>query len=149
MAHGFSATTTVNRPIAEVFSFLANGENDTKFSPRVQEIKKTTDGPPGAGTVFQSTVKDAGMTSNREFELTEVLPPSKIRWTERSKNSVTVPTGGYDLEPAGDGATRVTIFNEFEGHGFGKLIVGLAARAARKDADAFAGRIKAAVEAGD
>jgi hypothetical protein len=132
-----------------VFSFLADGENDKKFSPRVQEIKKTTDGPPGVGTVFQSTVKDAGMTSKREFELTEFVAPSKIRWTERSKNSVTVPTGGYDLEPAGDAATRVTIFNDFEGHGFGKLIVGLAARAARKDADAFAGRIKAAVEAGE
>jgi carbon monoxide dehydrogenase subunit G len=147
MAHGFSGTTTINKPIAEVFAFLADGTNDTKFSPRVQEIKKTTDGPPGVGTVFQSTVKDAGMKSSREFELTEFEQPTKIRWTERSKNAITVPTGGYDLEPAGDGATKVTIHNEFEGHGFGKLILPLAARAARKDADNLAGRIKAAVEA--
>jgi uncharacterized protein YndB with AHSA1/START domain len=148
MAHGFSATTTINKPIEEVFAFLAAGTNDTKFSPRVQEIKKTTDGPPGVGTVFQSTVKDAGMKSSREFELTEFEQPTKIRWTERSKNAVTVPTGGYDLEPAGDGATNVTIHNEFEGHGFGKVILPLAARAARKDADNLAGRIKAAVESG-
>jgi uncharacterized protein YndB with AHSA1/START domain len=147
MAHGFSATTTINRPIDEVFAFLADGTNDTKFSPRVQEIQKTTDGPPGVGTVFKSTVKDAGMKSSREFELTEFEQPTKIRWTERSKNAITVPTGGYDLEPAGDGATKVTIFNEFEGHGFGKVILPLAARAARKDADPFVGRIKAAVEA--
>jgi hypothetical protein len=97
--------------------------------------------------VFKSTVKDAGMKSSREFELTEFEQPTKIRWTERSKNSITVPDGGYDLAPAGDGATQMTIFNNFEGHGFGKVIIGLAARAARKDADAFAGRIKAAVEA--
>ena len=147
MAHGFSATTTIERPIKQVFAFLADGENDKKFSPRVQEITKTTEGPPGVGTVFQSTVKDAGMTSKREFELTEFEQPRKIRWAERSKNSVTVPSGGYDLEPAGERAAKVTIHNEFEGHGLGKLIVGLAARAARKDADAFAGRIKAAVEA--
>ena len=147
MAHGFSATTTVNKPIDEVFAFLADGTNDKKFSPRVQEIEKTTDGPVGVGTVFKSTVKDAGMKSSREFELTEFEQPSKIRWTERSKNSITVPTGGYDLAPAGDGATQVTIFNEFEGHGFGKVILPLATRAAKKDADAFAGRIKAAVEA--
>ena len=147
MAQGFSATTTINRPIDQVFAFLADGTNDTKFSPRVQEIKKTTDGPVGVGTVFSSTVKDAGMKSSREFKLTEFDQPSKIRWTEFSKNAITVPNGGYDLAAEGDGASRVTIFNDFEGHGFGKVILPLAARAARKDADAFVGRIKAAVEA--
>jgi uncharacterized protein YndB with AHSA1/START domain len=146
MAHGFSATTTINRPIDQVFAFLSDGENDRKFSPRVQEIKKTTDGPIGVGTVYASTVKDAGMKSGREFRLTEFEQPTKIRWTEISKNAITVPDGGYDLEPAGDGATKMTIFNTFEGHGFGKVLLPLAARAARKDADAFAGRIKAAVE---
>jgi carbon monoxide dehydrogenase subunit G len=147
MAHGFSGTTTINRPIEEVFAFLSEGTNDPKFSPRVQEIRRTTDGPIAVGTVFVSTVKDAGMKSAREFELTEFEQPTKIRWRERSKNAITVPSGGYDLEAAGDGATRVTIFNDFEGHGFGKVILPLAARGARKDADAFAGRIKAAVEA--
>ena len=43
-------------------------------------------------------------------------------------------------------ATRVTIYNVLEGHGFGKLIVGFALRSARKGADDFAGAIKAAVE---
>ena len=147
MAHGFSATTTINKPADELFAYLAAGVNDKDFSPRVQQIEKVTDGPPGVGTIFKSTVKDAGMTSQREFEYTEFEAPSKIRWSERSKNSVTVPTGGYDLAPESEAATRLTIFNEFEGHGFGKLIVGLASRAAKKDADAFVGRIKAAAEA--
>jgi len=146
MAHGFSATTTINRPVEQVFAFLAAGTNDPKFSPRVQAIRKTTDGPVGVGTVFESVVKDAGMKSNRQFKLTEFEEPSKIRWTEVSKNAITVPNGGYDVEPAGVGATRITIFNDFEGHGFGKVILPLAARAARKDADNLAGRIKAAVE---
>jgi Polyketide cyclase / dehydrase and lipid transport len=147
MAHDWSATTTINRPIDQVFAFLADGTNDTKFSPRVQEIKKLTDGPPGAETVYSSTVKDAGMKTSREFKLTEFEQPTKIRWTELTKNMITVPDGGYDLEPAGDGATRVTILNTFEGHGFGKVILPLALRGAKKDADALAGRIKAAVEA--
>jgi hypothetical protein len=41
----------------------------------------------------------------------------------------------------------MTILNTFEGHGFGKVILPLALRGAKKDADAFAGRIKAAAEA--
>jgi uncharacterized protein YndB with AHSA1/START domain len=147
MAHEFSASTVIDRPIADVFAFLADGTNDPKFSPRVQEIRKTTDGPVGVGTVFESTVKDAGMTTSRKFELTDVQAPTKIRWTERSKNVVTVPDGGYDLESVSDTQTKVTIQNTFEGHGFGKLIVGFALRGAIKDAPAFAQRIKSAVEA--
>jgi carbon monoxide dehydrogenase subunit G len=146
MTGRFEGTTVVARPIEEVFAFLANGENDVKFSPRVQEIRKTTDGPIGVGTRFASTVKDAGMTTKREFELTEFVVPTRIRWAERSKNAVTATVGGYDLAPDGDG-TRVTIFNELEGHGFGKLVVGFALRSARKGADEFAASIKRAVEA--
>ena len=146
MAGRFEGSAVVDRPIAEVFAFLADGTNDPKFSPRVQKIEKSTDGPAGVGTVYESTVKDAGMTTKREFELTEFQPPSRIRWTERSKNMITVSVGGYDIAPA-EGGTRVTIFNELEGHGFGKLILPLALRGARKDADPFAQRIKQAVEA--
>ena len=141
-----SGTAVIDRPIQQVFDFLVAGTNDPTFSPRVLEISKETDGPPGVGTVFVSTVKDAGMTTKRRFELTDVAP-TRIRWSERSKNLVTVPDGGYDLEALGESQTRLTVFNAFAGHGFGKLIVGYAAKAAAKDGDAFAARIKAAVEA--
>jgi carbon monoxide dehydrogenase subunit G len=148
MANEFSGSAVIDRPIADVFAFLADGTNDPKFSPRVQSIRKATDGPIGVGTVFESSVKDAGMKTNRRFELTEFDAPTRIRWTERSKNMVTVPEGGYDLEPVGDSETKVTIHNRLEGHGFGKLIVGFAVKAAVKDAPDFAQRIKSAVEAG-
>ena len=144
---GFSGSAVINRPIDQVFAFLLDGTNDTKFSPRVQEIVKETVGPADVGTVFASTVKDAGMKSQRRFELTEVEAPTTIRWTERSKNMVTVPEGGYDLERVGDSQTKMTIHNTFAASGLGKLLVGFAAKAAQKDADAFAGRIKQAVEA--
>jgi uncharacterized protein YndB with AHSA1/START domain len=146
MADDFRATVVIDRPIEDVFAFLADGENDPKFSPRVLEIAKTTDGPPAAGTVYASTVKDAGIKTRREFRLTEFEPPTRIRWTEVSKNLVTAPEGGYDLAPEG-GGTRVTLYNVLEGHGVGKLIAPLALRSARKGADDFGAAIKAAVEA--
>jgi hypothetical protein len=147
MAHEFSGSAVIDRPIDEVFAFLADGTNDPKFSPRVQAIRNTTDGPIAVGTVFESKVKDAGMTTSRKFELTAFDAPTRIRWAERSKNIITVPDGGYDLEKLSDTQTKVAIRNTFEGHGFGKLIVGFATRAAVKDAPAFAERIKSAVEA--
>jgi uncharacterized protein YndB with AHSA1/START domain len=146
MSGRFEATTVVDRPIDEVFAYLADGTHDPEFSPRVKEIRRTTDGPPGVGTTFESTVKDGGVKTRRTFELTEVQAPTRIRWTERTKNVVTVSEGGYDLAPEGAG-TRVTIFNVLEGHGIGKVIVRFALREARKDANAFGARIKTAVEA--
>ncbi len=146
MAGRFGATVVINRPIEEVFAFLADGENDPKFSSRVIEIAKTTAGPPGVGTVYASTVKDAGVKTRREFKLTEFDPPTRIRWSELSKNLVTAPEGGYDLEATGAG-TQLTFFNVLEGHGLGVLIAGFALRSARSGADAFVQAIKAAIEA--
>ncbi|WP_405988571.1 SRPBCC family protein [Streptomyces sp. NBC_00986] len=147
MAGQFEATAEVNRPVEEVFAFLAEGTNDPKFSPRVQEITKTPEGPTAVGTVFTSTVKDAGMKTGRTFRITEFEAPRRIRWTETSKNTVTADEGGYDLEATGPGTTKVRIYNVLEGHGLGKLLVGFALGAARKDAPAFGQRIKTAVEA--
>jgi hypothetical protein len=146
MAGQFEGTAEIDRPIAEVFAYLAAGTNDPEFSPRVLQIEKSTDGPTAVGTKFTSTVKDAGLTTKREFEITGLVEPTTIRWAERSKNLVTAAEGGYDLESVGDTKTKLRIFNVLEGHGVGKVIAGVALKAARKDADAFAGRIKAAVE---
>jgi uncharacterized protein YndB with AHSA1/START domain len=144
----FGATVVIDRPIDEVFAFLADGENDKKFSTRIVEMEKTTDGPPGAGSVYASTAKDGPIKAKHEFELIAFEPPKRIRWKELTTNTpVVVPKGGYDLEPAGDG-TRLTFFNVLEGRGLlGKVIAPMALKSARKGADAFAASIKAAVEA--
>jgi len=146
MAGTWSGTTRIDRPVEEVFAFLADGENDRKFSPRVMEIAKASDGPAGVGTTYVSKVKDAGLKTDREFELTEFEPPNRIAWTELSKNLVTVPEGGYYLSRDGQG-TELKIHNALEGHGLGKLIAPLALRGARRGAGEFAQRIKHAIEA--
>lgn len=147
MSGQFEATVEINRPVEAVFDYLADGRNDPQFSPRVLKIERVPDGPTAVGTVFRSTVKDAGMKTGREFRITDLEAPVRIRWAEVSKNSVTASEGGYDLAPMSDGRSRVRIFNVLEGHGIGKLLVGLALIAARKDAPGFGARIKAAAEA--
>jgi uncharacterized protein YndB with AHSA1/START domain len=144
----FGATVVIDRPIEGVFGFLANGENDTKFSKRVLEIAQTTEGPPGVGTVYASTVKDGGVKFKRQFRLTEFDAPTKIRWSEISTGPVITPEGGYDLEATADGKTQLSFYNVLEPHTFfGKLIVGPALRSAQKGADDFAQSIKRTVEA--
>lgn len=147
MAGGrFDVTTVIDKPIEAVFAYLAAGTNDPQFSPRVQKIEKVGDGPVGVGTHFVSTVKDAGMTTKRDFEYTHFEAPICIRWVERSSNSVFVTEGGYDLEPSGTG-TKVTLHNTLAGKGFGKLVVGFALKQAQKTSGEFGAAIKKAAEA--
>jgi uncharacterized protein YndB with AHSA1/START domain len=147
MAERFGATVTIDRPAGEVFAFLADGENDRKFSERIVEIEKTTDGPPGVGTVYASTAKDGGIKAKHEFELTEFEPNSRIRWKEISRTTPLIVTaGGYDLAPS-NGGTELSVFNELEARNlFGRLIIGLALRSARKGAGDFAASIRRAIE---
>ncbi|GAA1429486.1 hypothetical protein GCM10009601_44930 [Streptomyces thermospinosisporus] len=147
MSTQFEAVIDIDRPIEDVFAYLADGRHDPEFSPRVLRIDKRPEGATQVGTVFHSTVKDAGMKSERDFEISEMTTPTRIRWREVSHNTITAREGGYDLEPTADGGTRVRLFNVLEGHGVGKLLLPFAAGAARKDAPAFGRRIKAAVEA--
>ena len=146
MAGRWEGTTVINRPIEEVFAFLADGKNDPTFSPRVQDIDKSTDGPPGVGTVYVSTVRDAGLKTKRENEITEFVPPTRLRWSERSQNLVTNPRGGYDLAPEGADATRLRMWGELVGHGAGKLVAPLALRSARKGAGDLLASIKRTIE---
>jgi carbon monoxide dehydrogenase subunit G len=139
------ATVSIEAPIEEVFDFLVDGENDKKFSARVLEIKKKTDGPIRAGTVYASTVKDAGIKTEREFELDVVERPTRIRWRELSEAPIVVPEGGYDLVAEGTG-TKVTLFNQLEGQGIGKLFKGIALRSARKSAATMVQSIKTVIE---
>ena len=133
MAGRFEGSIVIARPIEPLFDFLADGENDKLFSKRVDAIERIDDGPIGVGSAWRSKVNDGGVKSDREFRLTLFERPAKIRWTEISENKLSVPEGGYDLEPAGDGATRLTLFNVLQGSGFGGgLIEKLALRQARR-----------------
>ncbi|MEU0287552.1 SRPBCC family protein [Streptomyces sp. NPDC005908] len=147
MSNQFEVVVDIDRPIEDVFDYLADGRHDPEFSPRVLRMEKSPDGDTHVGTVFHSTVKDAGMRSQRDFEISELTAPTRLRWHEVSHNSITAKEGGYDLEPTADGGTRLRLFNVLEGHGVGKLLLPLAAGASRKDAPAFGRRIKEAVEA--
>jgi hypothetical protein len=146
MARQFGATITIDRPIKEVFAFLADGENDKKFSSRIIEIVKTTPGEPGRGTVYKSTTKDLGLETKHEFELTEFESPTRIRWTELSRGPLFVPVGGYDFAPA-NGGTQLTFFNELEGRGIAKLLLPLVLRIQNRGAPAFVKGIKDVIEA--
>lgn len=143
MTEQFGATVVINRPIQEVFAFLAEGKE--WFTAGLSDISKTTPGSPGAGTAYAGTVRYGWLKLSCEFRVTEFEPPTRIRWTELRKGRVVVSEGSYDLIPSGDG-TQLTCSVVIEGRGLGVLVAWRAMRDARLYGVAHVQGIKAALE---
>ena len=142
-----TGTIVIDRPIDEVFAFLADGENDIKFSPRLTSIRRTSGDDLGVGATYESRGREMGLPTRHRFEITEYEPPRRLRWKELTKGPVYIAEGGYDMVPVGERATELTFFNDLAARGIGRLLAGTVHTRYDRDAGDFARRIKNAVEA--
>jgi len=99
----FTNTVTIERPIEDVFAFLADFENVPTWNRAIEATTKTSPGPVGVGTVYHQ-IRSIPSRSEEDFEVTVFEPVSRLAIEGRLG-----PFGarvGYVLEPAGD-ATRL------------------------------------------
>jgi carbon monoxide dehydrogenase subunit G len=95
----FENTIRINRPIAEVFAFLSDLENISKWNYYVVEVTKLSKGPIGIGTIYHQVRKtDEQDIRITEFEhnhkiLVKTLPPSspsiEMRFTLSEEGNTT------------------------------------------------------------
>lgn len=99
----FANTVTIERPIEDVFAFLADFENVPTWNHAIEATTKTSPGAVGVGTVYHQ-IRSIPSRSEEDFEVTVFEPVSRLAIQGRLG-----PFGarvGYVLEPAGD-ATRL------------------------------------------
>jgi carbon monoxide dehydrogenase subunit G len=70
----FENTIRVERPIAEVFAFLADLENLPKWNYYVLEVRKLSDGPTGIGTTYHQIRK----TDEQDLRIVELDPDHRV-----------------------------------------------------------------------
>jgi uncharacterized membrane protein len=70
----FENTIRVDRPISEVFAFLADLENIPKWNYYVLEVRKLSDGPIGIGTTYHQIRK----TDEQYLRITELEQNHKV-----------------------------------------------------------------------
>lgn len=144
MSQDADAFITIDRPVAEVFAFVADGTNDTRWRTDLLEISAS--GDPALGTRYTSTVKEPdGSVREREYEYSEFEAPTRIRWKELSGSHLVSLQGGYDLDPEGSG-TRLGFHHRPAGSGFGKFLANPGIRSAGADSAKLLEALKAAVE---
>jgi uncharacterized membrane protein len=72
-----SRTVVIKRPVTEVFSFLADAENDPQWRYGIREIKRVGELAVGSRYI-QRVAGPAGMSLPADIELTAYEPNTKV-----------------------------------------------------------------------
>jgi uncharacterized protein YndB with AHSA1/START domain len=115
-------SVVINRPIDQVFDFVANFENEPRWMPGILESRKTSVGPIGVGTTFREVVQNLGPRMENTFAVTQYVPPRTFAIKSTSGPLEFQVT--YSFEPITEG-TRFTGTGAMEPQGFFKLIAPL------------------------
>ena len=113
-------TIVVNKPIDEVFAFVADGTTAPMWRSGVLEIaKKSGD---GKGAIYRQVVSGpGGRKIDADYEVTEYSAPTHMAF--HAIAGPVRPNGSYDLK-AQDGATALTFRLSAELGGWKKLLMG-------------------------
>ena len=96
---------TINRPIDEVFAYVADGENGPKWRSDKIEIKHESG--EGVGAVYRQTVPGpGGRRVKADYEVTAFQSPKRMDF--KAIAGPVRPTGSYVLSSPGEGKTKVT-----------------------------------------
>jgi carbon monoxide dehydrogenase subunit G len=124
-----SRSITIDRPIGDVFAFLANAENDKQWRSGVIEMTRT--GGEGVGTTYRQIVSGpGGRRIDADLEITEFVQDQRIGF-KTTKGPVR-PTGRYDLERR-DGGTQLTFRLDAKLSGLKMLMAPMVTKAMRSE----------------
>lgn len=111
-------TVTINRPIAEVFAFFADAENDPRWRSAVKEIKR--DGPLQVGARYHQRVGGpGGRAVAADVEVTGYEPTSSVSF--KVVAGPVRPEGSYRFREVAAG-TEVTFSLRCELSGLKKFM---------------------------
>jgi hypothetical protein len=113
MAHA-QHVVNVERPIAEVFAFLADGLNDPKWRPDVTSIEHVSGS--GAGARYAQTMKGPGGRSIRgDYTVTGYEQPTRYDFEVTAGPAR--PTGSFVLREMTPTTTEVTFTMDLKPRG--------------------------------
>lgn len=95
----------IDRPVDEVFDFVADQRNEPSYNPRMTSSEKLTDGPIGAGTRFRAVMQMRGRSLPMEIEFTDLDRPHRL--ASRTTGAGSQVVGQLTFQPVGRG-TRMT-----------------------------------------
>jgi len=124
-------TVTINRPLDDVFAFVADKDNDPRWRPGVAEIERVSG--EGSGASYRQVMNGPmGRKIPADFEITRYEVGKRIDF--RTTAGPVQPSGRFDFVEA-DGATRLTFALEAQLDGAKKLMAPMVSRSMRSEVE--------------
>jgi uncharacterized protein YndB with AHSA1/START domain len=137
------STITIERPIGDVFAYLADGTNNPSWRAGVISIERTSPDA-GVGATYRQKLRGpGGRTIDGDYQITAYQPPALIEFHVTAGPAR--PTGRFTLIETGAGRTTVTFALELQPTGLMRLMSGMIAKTMRSEVDQLP-RLKAELE---
>ena len=111
------ASTTVRRPVGEVFAALSDPSKSPEWSSSMQTVTRTSDGPTDVGTTYHTTAKLLGRRLEADSRVTEFEADRRYAVATTAPFPVTITWAVVSV----DGGTRVDQTVDVEPGGFFRL----------------------------
>ena len=136
-------TVTIERPIGDVFAYLADGTNNPRWRAGVLSIERTSAGEGADATYRQVLSGPGGRKIAGDYRVTGYEPPHRLEFAVTAGPAR--PTGRFQLAAAGPDRTTGTFSLDLRPSGLMRLMSGMVARQMRVEVDQLA-RLKTELE---
>lgn len=140
-----SDSITIDRPVEEVFAFVTDVTNDPSWHTDVLEARKTTEGPPGVGTVWHARFKPSMGISEGDMDVV-TFEPNRSQVMKGDIGPMH-PTLTYLLEPS-DGGTVFTRRVQITVSGWMRIMAPMMGMMLPKQNKGFLANLKRVLEEG-
>ena len=139
-----AAIEIVRRP-EDVFAYLDDLARHGEWQSELVSVRLETEPPTRVGSRATETRRVGRREQTSTYEVTEHDPPGSFGF--RGVDGPVRVVGRGTVEPLGGGdRSRVSLELDFEGHGFGKLLLPIVRRVARKQVPGNQRRLKERLE---
>ena len=135
----------INRPVEEVFDFVADERNEPRYNPRMVRAEKISEGQIGSGARFHTELKTAGRTMPMVVEFTDFERTRRLGSVTRSSMMETEGALTFESVPSG---TRMCWSWDVRPRGAMKLMAPFVGPIGRRQERGIWGRLKRLLESG-
>lgn len=144
----FTVSVLINRSQQDVFDFLSDPANLSKWDPHFESAEWTSSGAPGMGSIYRVSGRRLGPKKEGLFEIVQWDRPNRYSYKVKQRMfMVDRMETVFALKPK-DNGTEVTFETQFELFGAWKLADGIFARGGKKQTGINLDNAKRLLEAG-
>lgn len=136
--------TRVERSVADVAAYAGDPTNAPDWYANIREVTWLTDPPVAEGSRMDFVAQFLGRRLAYTYEVVELVPGERL--VMRTADGPFPMETTYTWEPAGEGATRMTLRNRGRPSGFAGVAAPVMERAMRRATTRDLARLKALLE---